>query len=142
MSKLSEEEIIKYIKDEIEDETDTYHWFDDNPENKTRKQIEESINAHQGLLDLYKKEKEKNKELDKIKFIITDKLPPDMKYVCYCNTDFERLFSNDFISKDKIREFKNKFIEDSKNEKVFMTQSSQINASLIQFCNELLEERN
>lgn len=59
---MSEEKIIKYIKDEIENETDTYHWFDDNPENKTRKQIEESINAHQGLLDLYQKEKEKNKK--------------------------------------------------------------------------------
>lgn len=65
MSKLSEEEIIKYIKDEIENETDTFYWFDNIPENKTRKQIEESINAHQGLLDLYNKEKGKNKELEK-----------------------------------------------------------------------------
>ena len=64
MNNLSEEEIIKYIKDEIENETDTYHWFDDMPDNKTRKQIEESINAHKGLLDLYNKEKEKNKELE------------------------------------------------------------------------------
>lgn len=62
---MSEEEIIKYIKDEIENETDTYHWFDDTPDNKTRKQIEESINAHQGLLDLYNKEKEKNASLKK-----------------------------------------------------------------------------
>ena len=60
---MSEEEIIKYIKDEIENDTDTYHWFDNTPDNKTRKQIEESINAHQGLLDLYNKEKEKNKKV-------------------------------------------------------------------------------
>lgn len=44
----------------------------------------------------------------------------------------------DYIPKQVIREYKNKFIEDSKNEKVFMTQSSQINASLISFCKELL----
>lgn len=63
MSKLSEEEIIEYIKDEIENETDTYHWFDDMPDNTTRKSIEESINAHQGLLDLYNKQKEENRKL-------------------------------------------------------------------------------
>ncbi len=60
---MSEEEIIKYIKDEIENDVDTFHWFDDNPNNKTRKDIEKGIEAHQGLLDLYNKEKEKNKEL-------------------------------------------------------------------------------
>ena len=45
------------------------------------------------------------------------------------------------ISKDKIREHKQKFEKDSKTEKVFMTQSSQINASLISFCDELLERK-
>lgn len=60
---MSEEEIIKYIKDEIENETDTYHWFDNMPNNETRKQIEESINAHQGLLDLYNKEKSNTNKL-------------------------------------------------------------------------------
>ena len=82
---MNEEEIIEYIKDEIENETDTYHWFDDMPENKTRKQLEESINAHQGLLDLYQKEKEKNKELE----ANYDKL--------------SRHFVNNHISKDKIK---------------------------------------
>lgn len=43
-----------------------------------------------------------------------------------------------YIPKSVIREYKDKFIEDSKNETVFMTQSTQINASLISFCNELL----
>lgn len=46
---------------------------------------------------------------------------------------------NNYISKDKIKKYKLKFIKDSKDEKTFMTQSSQINASLISFCNELLE---
>lgn len=54
---MSEEEIIKYIQEEIENETDTFHWFDDMPNNKTRKDIEKSIQAHQGLLELYNKEK-------------------------------------------------------------------------------------
>lgn len=45
-----------------------------------------------------------------------------------------------YIPKSMIREKKNKFLEDRKNETVFMTQSSQINASLISFCDELLGE--
>lgn len=54
---MSKEEILKYVQEEIENETDTFHWFDDMPNNKTRKDIEKSIQAHQGLLDLYNKEK-------------------------------------------------------------------------------------
>lgn len=54
---MSKEEILKYIQEEIENETDTFHWFDNTPNNKTRKDIEKSIQAHQGLLDLYNKEK-------------------------------------------------------------------------------------
>lgn len=55
---MSEDEIIKYIKDEIEDDKDTMSWFDDK-NNVVRKDFEKSINAHQGLLDLYQKEKER-----------------------------------------------------------------------------------
>ena len=40
----------------------------------------------------------------------------------------------------KIREYKKNFIEDSQDEETFMTQSAQINANLISFCNELLGE--
>lgn len=40
----------------------------------------------------------------------------------------------------KIREYKKNFIEDSQDEETFTTQSAQINASLISFCNELLGE--
>lgn len=54
---MSKEEILKYVQEEIENETDTFHWFDNTPNNKTRKDIEKSIQAHQGLLDLYNKEK-------------------------------------------------------------------------------------
>ena len=63
---MSEEEITKYIKDETENETDTYHWFDDTPKNKVRLQIEESINAHQGLLDLYTNAKEEINKLNNV----------------------------------------------------------------------------
>ena len=69
---MEKDKIIKYIKDEIENETDTFHWFDDTPENQTRKQIEESINAHQGLLDLYNKEKRQNKIKDEYLKLICD----------------------------------------------------------------------
>ena len=90
---LSEKKIIKYIKDEIENEIDTFHWFDNTPDNATRKQIEESIKAHQGLLDLYtkekEKEKEKNKELDSENIRIRATLNEVTK---------------DYISKDKIKE--------------------------------------
>jgi hypothetical protein len=44
------------------------------------------------------------------------------------------------VSKDKIREYRKQFIKDNKKEKTFMTQSSQINASLIKFCEALLLE--
>ncbi len=44
------------------------------------------------------------------------------------------------IPKKRIENYKNKFIKESKKEKVFMTQSSQISASLISFCEELLED--
>lgn len=53
--------------------------------------------------------------------------------------ELEEVLKNS-ISKDKIQEYKEKFIEDSKNQGGFITQSSQINASLISFCNELLKE--
>ena len=44
------------------------------------------------------------------------------------------------IPREKIEKYRQEFIDDSKNENVFMTQSSQINASLIQFCNKLLNK--
>lgn len=85
---ISEEEIIEYIKDEIENEMDTFHWFDDNPENKTRKQIEESINAHQGLLDLYNKEKERIDYLEELLSIMEE-------YYSITIEDLENCIKND-----------------------------------------------
>ena len=43
------------------------------------------------------------------------------------------------IPKKVIEEYKNEFIEESKNQETFMTHSSQISASLISFCKELLK---
>ena len=110
------------------------------------------IKTVEHLLDLYNKEKEENKyyeqqikqkeNIENVKICMTHNLPNDAEIVCMIREDFKRNFGNDYVSKDRIRELKDKFIKYSKDEKVFMTQSSQINASLIQFCNELLEERN
>ncbi len=52
-----------------------------------------------------------------------------------------KFIEKEYIPKKKIEDYKNKFIKESKKEKVFMTQSSQINASLISFCEELLEDK-
>ena len=46
-----------------------------------------------------------------------------------------------YVYKDLIRKYREKFIKDNKTDSVFMTQSSQINASLIEFCNLLLEDK-
>ena len=46
-----------------------------------------------------------------------------------------------YIHKDVIRKYREKFIKDNKTDSVFMTQSSQINTSLIEFCNLLLEDK-
>ena len=54
------EEAIKYIKNDIEIDKDTASWFEKG--NKTKEQIEESINAYETLLTAYEKEKEKNKK--------------------------------------------------------------------------------
>ena len=56
--------------------------------------------------------------------------------------DENSIYRNETISKSVIRDKIEKFKNDSKNEKVFMTQSSQINASLISFCKELLGGEN
>lgn len=57
---MNEEKILKYIKDVIEIDEDTIRFLKDIPESKTYKEVEKSIKAYKGLLDLYKKEKEQN----------------------------------------------------------------------------------
>lgn len=103
---MNKDEIIKYIKDEIEDDKDTMSWFDDK-NNVVRKDFEKSINAHQGLLDLYQKEKEKNKELKKE----NEKLDEKFKYAVP-----DEIVDELYISKDKIRQLiKNKAYTDTYN---------------------------
>lgn len=129
---MSEDEVI-----DIAEKIANFGWSDYDDFVKNKKAI-------QGLLDLHQKEiEEYNLLLKRFRHLIKSKIISsydETKKGKYFK-DISK-FDTDYISKDKIREFKNKFIKDSKNEKVFMTQSSQINASLIQFCNELLEERN
>ena len=75
---MSEEEIIKEVKTMFKD-SDSKYWIGEN-----------GVKALQGLLDLYNKEKEKNKELEKtiLEFV----------------NDRERILKTPVISKDKIRE--------------------------------------
>lgn len=102
---MTEEEIIKYIKDEIENDKDTARWFEEG--HPTRKQIEEGINVYQGLLDLYNKEKEKNIELleklemKKLLFVRKDHITNGILCEYYIREDE---IEKDYISKDKIRE--------------------------------------
>lgn len=80
---MSEEEIIKYIKTIKPKNFNNYK--DETPCSLiTKKQIK----AIQGLLDLYNKEKEKNKCIEKI--FVVDDLPEGVN-VCFINSDF---FSN------------------------------------------------
>lgn len=112
---MSEEWIIKYIKDEIENEIDTFHWFDNTPKNETRRQIEESIKAHQGLLDLYThkkgrveelkqellEEKEKNKKIED-KIMEQDLMIIGLKE--NRRIAVEEIQEQYYVSKDKIKE--------------------------------------
>ena len=117
---MNEEEIIKYIENDIEIDTDTASWFEEN--NETRKQIEKGIEAYKGLLDLYNQEKEKNKELIDTIAIYKSTL-------------------SDYIHKDKIKEK----IEDLKNEYRQLEETSDfiiadVIQPKIQVLQELLEE--
>ena len=94
---MSEDEIIKYIKNEIEIDIDTRYSFKNNKESPVYKDLDECIKAHQGLLDLYQKEKEKNKELE---------------------NDLTTVYMNGFYDaknkyKDKIKEFYKKYLAES-----------------------------
>ena len=96
----------------------------------------------------YKKLEEENKQL---RIDNTDKLCEEcselVKQAGITKEDTNRILKEyrdrveNSIPTSVIQKYKEKFLKDSKNEKVFMTQSTQINASLISFCDELLEER-
>ena len=71
MSELSEEEILEYLKNCLDDEF--------NFKNATRLKDKQAI---QGLLDLYQKEKEKNKELEKrYKILEVEKVRYNIQYL-------------------------------------------------------------
>jgi hypothetical protein len=172
---MSEDEIIGTFE----------HWIEYEKANKDKiNKADELIEIQQGLLDLYKQEKEKNKELEKEmelnkeaiylannticnydigyqdalnkKMTATEIVAERRKFMILGqkinqleNANYElhkkidegnKKVVEDYISKDKIREYRKQFIKDNKKEKTFMTQSSQINASLIKFCEALLLE--
>ena len=58
------------------------------------------LNAIGELLDLYNKEKEKNKLLKSY----STNLPENVEMILLTKNDFEKNISTDYISKDKIRE--------------------------------------
>ena len=80
MSKLSEEEIIKYFKEVIS-------WYRENTPDRVYALNNKDIEMLQGLLDLYNKEKEKNE-------ILEDTLNNSIDIRKY------------WISKDKIKELR------------------------------------
>lgn len=60
--------------------------------------------AIENLMDLYKKQKEKIKELETMaKFCKVDNLPKDVEGIFMYKEDFDRNFRNDYISKYKIK---------------------------------------
>lgn len=139
---MSEDEIIKYIKNENEIDIDTRDFFKDNKESQVYKELDECIKAHHGLLDLYQhkkgridelkqellQEKEKNKVLDeKLKMsiaMLTKGTYPETEKGA---NDFD----NYFISKDKIRA----------KIKELKEKSEYWNCDEIQILKELLERR-
>ena len=114
-----EEAIIFLMK--IAKEYKTYGDLD-NPEFEDIKKIPKAIQIV--LKALKDKDKEIYKLDKKFQYAIPDDIVDDL-----------------YVSKEKIENYKNKFIKESKKEKVFMTQSTQINASLISFCEKLLEDK-
>lgn len=126
LKKVSDEEIVEAIKKvDLEDDIKILEEMKEIYErqlNGFHKEIcEERMKAIENLLKRHKELEEENKT-----------------YIAQLNGAFDR----GFIPISVIQKYKEKFLEDSKNEEVFMTQSTQINASLISFCDELLEERN
>lgn len=51
----------------------------------------------------------------------------------------KKYIEENYVPKSRIKEYRDKLIKESKEDEVFMTQSSQITACLISLCNELLK---
>lgn len=98
--------------------------------------------AIEGLLDLYQKEKEKNRELsnlsENIKIFRDKNFSDETKYVIALNSNYMNYLKLDYISKDKIREKLNFYKRYGKiantNEYVMSVE--------IEVLEELLEENN
>ena len=104
MSELSEEEIIEYFYEVIS-------WYKKYTPDRVYALNNKDIELIQGLLDLYKQEKEKNKELYEIKYIASTFIEKPMKQ--FSVGEF-RYKVNNSISKDKIKGE----IEEINNEKL------------------------
>lgn len=128
---LSEEEIMEYINT-IKPKNLNNYKDETNCALITKKQVK----AIQGLLDLYKQEKEKNKELKK--YYATRKEVEDLKETIACLHESAK----DYISKDKIKE---KIEELKKEQKEYEnSQEWEIQDDIVAQINvleELLEEK-
>lgn len=99
---MSEEEIIDDLEDFLMvnqiierfiDETAGTRQFD------VASMSKKDYLAIQGLLDLYNKQKEKNKAIE----VARKDLPKDVELVVVTKEDFEINFGSEYISKDKIK---------------------------------------
>ena len=134
MSKLSEEEIKDIIEELL---SDPLIYFS---QDSSFESIQIRANAIQGLLDLYNKEKEKNKELE----IVIKTNPDKIKIIADSfNEKVLDKFKQEFISKDKIKELIKK--KKDRINKLHPASDCVIIDDLenqIQVLQELLEERN
>ena len=97
------------------------------------------LNAIGELLDLYNKEKEKNKLLKSY----STNLPENVEMILLTKNDFEKNISTDYISKDKIREKIEEYnIALSKNQTIYSLNKMEEIRFAIRSMQELLEERN
>ena len=92
---MSEEEAIEISKDFIKVILHTREY----ETSKSKYTVTTYARAIEKLLDLYDKEKEKNKVIE----IFRNDMPEDTEIVCMRKEDFERNFGNEYISKDKIK---------------------------------------
>jgi len=132
--KMSEEEIIKVLEDRLENSNQyvLYHsWVGT-----------ECFEAIQGLLDLYNKEKEKNKELEEfgehIKIFREKNLSSEIDYVIALKSNFMGYLKTDYVSKDKIRET----IKELEGQEIWYIQNKGLDElyGRIDMLKELLEE--
>lgn len=66
------------------------------------------IQKQQQEIDYLQTKTKRNENIEKIKMCMTHNMPNNAEIVCMVREDFERNFGNDYISKDKIRERKEK----------------------------------